>query len=127
MELYSSTPCRCPFPVLSGASKTESYFLTSPKWLAQGRLNELRHADLRFRLEETEAFLARVLGHEAAHESAVALEERTEGWIAVLRLAALSLGSTADRAAFLERLGHYPDRAVSSYHPSFAYSQYEFA
>ena len=51
----------------------------------------------------------------AAHESAAALEERTEGWIAVLRLAALSLRSTSDRAAFLERLRRYPDRSISSY------------
>ena len=85
------------------------------RWRARGHLNDLRHSDLRFTLEETEAFLTRDLGSVAAHESAVALEERTEGWIAVLRLAALSLRSTSDRAAFIERLRSYPDRSISSY------------
>jgi ATP/maltotriose-dependent transcriptional regulator MalT len=85
------------------------------RWRAQGHLNDLRHTDLRFTLEETEAFLTCDLGSVAAHESAVALEERTEGWIAVLRLAALSLRSTSDRAAFIERLRSYPDRLISSY------------
>ncbi len=85
------------------------------KWRAQGHLNELRSADLRFTLAETEAFLTRVLGNEQAHMTAVALEERTEGWVAVLRLAALSLRSTSEQAAFMERLRSYPDRYVSSY------------
>ena len=61
------------------------------RWLAKGYLYELRGTDLRFTLEETEAFLTRMLGSEAARETAGALDERTEGWIAALRLAALSL------------------------------------
>ncbi|HET8852943.1 MAG TPA: LuxR C-terminal-related transcriptional regulator, partial [Ktedonobacteraceae bacterium] len=85
------------------------------RWLARGHLNELRRADLRFTLEETEAFLTRVLGSVAEHETAVALQERTDGWIAVLRLATLSLRSTSDQAAFMLRLRHYPDRNVSNY------------
>jgi LuxR family maltose regulon positive regulatory protein len=56
-----------------------------------------------------------VLGSKLAHETAGALEERTEGWIAVLRLAALSLRYTSGRAAFIERLGHSTDRNMSSY------------
>jgi LuxR family transcriptional regulator, maltose regulon positive regulatory protein len=56
-----------------------------------------------------------VLGSVAAHETAGALEERMEGWIAVLRMAALSLRNTSDRAAFIKRLRHYPDGSVSSY------------
>jgi LuxR family maltose regulon positive regulatory protein len=85
------------------------------RWRAQGRLNELRGDDLRFTLEETEAFLSRVLPDEHVHETSVELAELTEGWIAVLRMAALSLRSTSDRAAFLERLRHYPDRSISNY------------
>ncbi len=85
------------------------------RWLAQGHVKEMRHADLRFTLEETEAFLTRVLGSVAAHEAAGALEEWTEGWIAVLRQAALSLRNTADHAVFMERLGSYPARSISMY------------
>jgi LuxR family transcriptional regulator, maltose regulon positive regulatory protein len=85
------------------------------RWRAQGQLNELRGADLRFTLAETHTFLRCVVGNDLADETALALEERTEGWIAVVRLAALSLRSTADRTVFLEQLRHSPDRLVSSY------------
>jgi LuxR family transcriptional regulator, maltose regulon positive regulatory protein len=85
------------------------------RWLAKGRLYELRGTDLRFTREETEAFLTRLLGSEAARETAGALEERTEGWIAALRLAALSLRGISDRASFLEHLDSYAARSISSY------------
>ena len=85
------------------------------RWQAQGHLHELRGTDLRFTLEETEAFLARELGSVAAHEVAGVLEERTEGWIAMVRLAALSLRNAPDQMAFLERLGHAPERTLSRY------------
>jgi ATP/maltotriose-dependent transcriptional regulator MalT len=85
------------------------------RWRAQGQLSELRGTDLRFTLAETHAFLSRAVGNEAAHETALALEERTGGWIAVVRLAALSLRGTADPASFMERFGHSPDRTMSSY------------
>src|SRR2546430_11645587 len=74
------------------------------RWLAKGRLYELRGIDLRFMPEETEAFLTNMLGSEAARETAGALNERTEGWVAALRLAALSLRDTFDRASFMEHL-----------------------
>jgi LuxR family maltose regulon positive regulatory protein len=85
------------------------------RWRARGYLNELRPTDLRFTLEETEAFLMRMLGNELANGIVAALEEQTEGWIAVLRLAALSLRNTFDRATFMERLRSYPDRFISNY------------
>ncbi len=85
------------------------------RWRARGFLNELRHIDLRFTLEEMEVFLKGILGNEVTHETALMLEELTEGWIAVLRLAALSLRNTIDRTAFIERLRHYPDHSISSY------------
>src|SRR6266480_2826155 len=85
------------------------------RWLAKGRLNELRGTDLRFTPEETETFLTSMLGSEAARETAGALDERTEGWIAALRLAALSLRGASDSASFLERLDSYTTRSISSY------------
>jgi len=85
------------------------------RWLVKGRLYELRGADLRFTLEETEAFLTGMLGSETSREIVVALDELTEGWIAALRLAALSLCETSDRASFLERLDSYTARSMSSY------------
>ena len=85
------------------------------RWRARGHLTELRRADLRFTLQETQAFLVGVLGKEAAYETAMALEERTEGWIAMVRLAALSLRNTSDAASFMQRLRHAPDRNMSRY------------
>jgi ATP/maltotriose-dependent transcriptional regulator MalT len=96
------------------SSRTDPH-LPLARWLAQGHLHELRGSDLRFTPEETEAFLARELGSVAAHEVAGALEERTEGWIAVLRLAALSLHNAPDQKAFLERLAHAPEYQISRY------------
>ncbi len=96
------------------SSRTEPP-LPLARWRARGQLQDLRAADLRFTLEETHAFLARLLGDEAACETAGALVEQTEGWAAALRLVTLSLRNTADWEAFLERLGHAPDRHLSGY------------
>jgi len=85
------------------------------RWRARGYLNELRPTDLRFTLEETEAFLTHELGGAAAKETAVSLEERSGGWIAILRLAALSLRNTAHPAVFMEQFHKYTDHSVSKY------------
>ncbi|MBV8854219.1 MAG: hypothetical protein JOY91_12495 [Sinobacteraceae bacterium] len=85
------------------------------EWQAIGLLNELRGSDLRFTREELEAFLAVVLGERAAQETAGLVGEATEGWIALARLAMLSLRTTADPAGFLQRLGRFPGRDISSY------------
>src|SRR6266516_3430808 len=85
------------------------------RWRVRGYLNDLRGADLRFTLAETEVFLTRVLDNDLAHETAGALEELTAGWIALVRLAALSLRRTSDRMAFIERLRSSPDRNMSIY------------
>ncbi len=85
------------------------------KWRAQGYLNDLRPTDLCFTHEETEAFLTRELGSVVAHETAASLEVQTGGWIAVLRLAALSLRNTSDSATFMEQLRRYTDYSISSY------------
>ena len=85
------------------------------RWRARGYLNDLRPADLRLTFEETEAFLNHELGKGVAHETTVALEDRTGGWIAVLRLAALSLRNTSDVAAFMDQLHGYSDHSIQSY------------
>ena len=85
------------------------------RWRAQGYLNDLRPVDLCFTREETEAFLTQELGSVVAHETAASLEEQTGGWIAVLRLAALSLRNTADPTAFMEQLYRYTDYSIQSY------------
>src|SRR5262249_10195073 len=58
---------------------------------ARGQLTELRAIDLRFTPAEATAFLASGMGLSLSMEDIAALETRTEGWIAGLQLAALSL------------------------------------
>ena len=58
---------------------------------ARNELNELRAADLRFSLEETERFLQLAIPYPLPAEVVTRLAERTEGWAAGLRLVALAL------------------------------------
>ncbi|MET0713164.1 MAG: LuxR C-terminal-related transcriptional regulator [Jiangellaceae bacterium] len=64
---------------------------------SRGQLTELRAADLRFTPAEAQEFLNQVMGLELTAADVDALEDRTEGWIAGLQLAALSLRDIADR------------------------------
>lgn len=58
---------------------------------AKGQLNELRAADLRFTQAETAQFLEQMTHLNLATEDVATLDRRTEGWIAGLQMAALSL------------------------------------
>ncbi len=58
---------------------------------ARGALTEIRAGHLRFTTAEAAAFLSRSMGLTLPEETIAALESRTEGWIAGLQLAALSL------------------------------------
>ena len=69
---------------------------------SRGHLTEIRAADLRFTAEETTVFLTRTLGLNLSGEDIAALETRTEGWIAGLRLAALLMQGRQDIPAFLK-------------------------
>jgi LuxR family maltose regulon positive regulatory protein len=67
----------------------------------RGELNELRADDLRFTADEAADFLQEVLGPRLSATDVAALETRTEGWIAGLQLAALSLRGRSDVAGFV--------------------------
>ncbi len=69
---------------------------------ARGQLTELRAADLRFTPSEAAGFLHEVMSLDLSTEEVAALDARTEGWIAGLQLAALSLQGRADAAGFIE-------------------------
>lgn len=58
---------------------------------ARGELTELRSADLRFTREEVNAFLNDAVGLDLSPENVTALDARTEGWIAGLQMAAISM------------------------------------
>ncbi|MEO1297541.1 MAG: LuxR C-terminal-related transcriptional regulator [Cyanobacteria bacterium J06636_16] len=66
-----------------------------------GDLIELRAADLRFTPDEAATFLNQVMGIEISAADVAALEQRTEGWIAGLQLAALSMQGRDDIPGFV--------------------------
>lgn len=68
---------------------------------ARNELTEIRASDLRFDRDESRAFLTQVMGLELAPEAVATLDERTEGWVAGLQLAALSMRNAADRESFV--------------------------
>jgi LuxR family transcriptional regulator, maltose regulon positive regulatory protein len=68
---------------------------------AWDQLTEVRAADLRFTPAEAAAFLNQVMGLSLSAEDIAALERRTEGWIAGLQLAAISMQGQQDTAGFI--------------------------
>lgn len=68
----------------------------------RNQLTELRAADLRFTPAEAAEFLNRVMGLNLSAEDVAALEARTEGWIAGLQMAAISLRGLPDAASFIQ-------------------------
>src|SRR5262249_3058090 len=69
----------------------EEPLLPLPRLRARWEVFEIRLQDLRFTKAETAAFLKRTMGLFLTMETAEALEDHTEGWIAGLQMAALSL------------------------------------
>ena len=78
---------------------------------ARGELAEVRAADLRFTPEEVAGYFA---GSGLDADAIATLEERTEGWIAALGLAALSLRGRSDASGFIKDFAG-DDRYVVDY------------
>ena len=68
---------------------------------AQRGLSELRAADLQFTSVEGATFLREVMGLDLSAADVAALNARTEGWIAALQLAALSMQGREDLSGFI--------------------------
>ena len=68
---------------------------------AKGLVTELGTNDLRFNAEEVAQFFNQVVGMELPPETVTALEQRTEGWVAALQLAALSLRNQSNPVTLL--------------------------
>ena len=75
--------------------------LPLPRLRARGQLTELRAGDLRFLVEETQQFLNQVMGLTLSNTQITALETRTEGWVAGLQLAGISMQSRDNADAFI--------------------------
>jgi LuxR family maltose regulon positive regulatory protein len=72
------------------------------RWRAGGQLTELRASELRFTPSEAADFLNGMMGLNLSAQEIAALQSRTEGWIAGLQMAALSMQGRPDRAAFIQ-------------------------
>jgi LuxR family transcriptional regulator, maltose regulon positive regulatory protein len=72
------------------------------RWRVRGQLTEIRADELRFQEVEASQYLGKVLSPPLSAEEVRQLLSRTEGWIAGLHLAALTLQKREDRAAFLQ-------------------------
>lgn len=69
---------------------------------SHGQLNELRTSDLRFTASEAREFLNHQMGLKLSEADIQSLTTRTEGWIAGLQLAAISMQGKADASAFVQ-------------------------
>ncbi len=84
------------------------------RWRARGELAEIRAADLRFTSDEVATYLSEVNGLSLRSGDVAVLEERTEGWIAALQLAALSIQGREDVSGFIARFAG-DDRYIVDY------------
>lgn len=82
------------------ASRTEPP-LPLARLRVRGQITELSIADLRFTPEEVADFLNKAMGLNLSAGDVAALEERTEGWVAGLQLAALSMQGREDISSFI--------------------------
>ena len=76
--------------------------LPLPRLRARDQVAEIRAADLRFTTDEAVAFLNDVMGLALSSDDVAALEGITEGWVAALQLAALSMRGLGDVSGFVE-------------------------
>jgi LuxR family maltose regulon positive regulatory protein len=85
------------------------------------QLTEIRANELRFTTGEAAAFLSQVMGLNLSAEEAALLETRTEGWIAGLQIAALSMQGRNDKTGFIQAfsgshrhiLGYLADEVIN--------------
>jgi len=88
--------------------------LPLPRLRVRGLLTELRSTDLRFTPSEAAEFLNHVMGLNLSAENIAALEASTEGWVAGLQLAALSMQGREDIPGFIKAFAG-DDRYVVDY------------
>jgi LuxR family maltose regulon positive regulatory protein len=75
------------------------------RFRVRSQMIEIRDQDLRFTRQEAANFLLEGMGLPLSEEDVAILEARTEGWIAGLQLAALSLRKRQDLSSFVKDFG----------------------
>ena len=74
------------------------------RYRSRSAMVELRLSDMRFSMEETADFLNHTMGLKVTLEDVARITKRTEGWIAGLQMAALSMQNTDDIPGFITNL-----------------------
>lgn len=80
----------------------EDPLLPISRLLSRGQACELRQDDLRFTSDETADFINHTMGLKLSGEEIKILQKRTEGWVAGLQFAALSLQGRVDAHDFIK-------------------------
>ena len=88
--------------------------LAAARLRLQGLMVDLRVADLRFSLEETTAFLNESHALDLSDTDIIRLQHRTEGWVAGLQLASISLDRRVERTRFIQNFSG-TDRDITDY------------
>ena len=83
------------------STRSDPLFPLLSRLRSQNQLTELRAADLSFTVDETSILFNESLNLRLSAEDILSLETRTEGWIAGLQLAALSLSGRKDPSRFI--------------------------
>lgn len=82
---------------------------------AAQQLHELRVRDLRFSPADAATFLTQAMAQLDQPDAVQFLVQRTEGWIAGMQLAVLSLRAAADQGAMLQHLAQGANRYIMDY------------
>ena len=101
---WSSCSTTCPSNLHLVIGSRADPALPLARLRARGELVEIRAAELRFTLDEAAAYLTESMGLRLTAPDVATLEGRTEGWIAALQLAALSMQGRDDVAGFIAGL-----------------------
>ena len=88
--------------------------LTLSSLRVRGEVNELRSGDLRFSQQDTAAYMSKILPTILNENTLALLEQHTDGWIALLKLVALSMRSVEDPDQFLASLSR-ADADIAGY------------
>lgn len=84
------------------------------RYRARAQMIELRQGDLRFSVDEINAYFNQLTGKDLISSELIILEHRTEGWPAGLHLAALGIKNSADRGEYLRSLSR-SDQFIMDY------------
>jgi len=96
------------------ATRSDPFFLPLSRLRARGQMVGIRADDLRFLPQESNTFLNQVMGLGLSDDQVATLENRTEGWIAGLHLAALSMQGGEDASQFIAAFSG-DDRYIGDY------------